>query len=117
MLEPTYHLMPLTLFYIDATLDVPMVSPFNAVSNYLQMIIALWFYTTVFPFVRRPLYDKKTIFFHFCTCSVAYEKSSIKEIHPLYLLQPQQKILKKKYKKKKGAVIVRILENEPWKNL
>lgn len=41
MFEPTYHLMPLTLFYIDAMLDVPVVSPFNAVSNYLQMKIAL----------------------------------------------------------------------------
>lgn len=52
------------------------------------MKIALYFYTTVFPFVCRPLYDKKT-FYHFCTCSVAYEKlkklNSIKEIHPLYL--------------------------------
>lgn len=37
MFEPTYHLMPLTLFYID----VPVVSPFNAVSDYLQMKIAI----------------------------------------------------------------------------
>lgn len=40
--------MELTLFYTKI-LKVPMVLPFNATSNYLQIEIAFKFYTTVFP--------------------------------------------------------------------
>lgn len=90
----TYHLMPLTLFYIDAMLDVPVVSPFNAVSNYLQMKIFNSTLRYSHSYVGH--YTIKKTFFYFCTCSVAYEKSSIKAIHPLYLLQPQILLLRLK---------------------
>lgn len=51
--------------YIVLYIFIPF---FNDIINYLQMEIALKFYTT--------LYAKKTIFLYFSTCSIVYKKSS-----------------------------------------
>lgn len=74
-----YRLMTLTFFFTEVILDVSVASPFNAISNYLQMEITFKFCIVVVLLACSIQNDERTTFFNFCTYSVVYKKLSILE--------------------------------------